>query len=205
MLLLSLPASADFALQQTDEVWPGKIQVAFHPAGFQITYGGGAFSPTAWYRVSADFSYLVMTLAQNFDLWVGAQLAYAVASESFSIPSKDCTQENPNCMNMTTIQTQGSISSELQISPFAMLTLNLFRIPLVPFVRVGAALDLFIGNGNNGGGGLRLGGGVGYWILKNLAVSLETDFEFGVRGSDTVLGSAFYGAWNFGLGARAGF
>ena len=189
-LTAALPAHADsidFKMQSEDQVWPGKIQAGFRPFGVGVTYGVN--NSNAWYRLDVDFEYLVYPLMKDWDIWAGGAIGYGVGSYG-SVASNGFITSY--------------VVSELQPSLFAMLTMNIFRIPVVPFVKAGGVFDLlWMGYGSYAGGGLLVGGGVTYWLFHNFGASVETEFVFGASGSPS--GAGFWGSWLFQLGARAAF
>jgi|GEM_PF-1918248 len=107
-----------------------------------------------------------------------------------------------------------------QIEPgiFVMITLEkLLSIPLVPFVRAGiagaAAVHYDLNNSVNAnytGGAvwLKVGGGMHYFVTKNIGLGGETGFGFGpgfARDNNNNLLIGFSGYWEFLAGMRAHF
>ena len=199
LLVLSTAALAPSAahasdVQTTGPVkFPGRFQLGFNPIGAQVQLA----SPTVGsYKLFLDLSYLVKDY-DGIGLWVGGGFNYAVSSVSTVFPG---------FANYT------AVSHDVQLHAFAMLTFNLLQIPLVPFVRAGGAGDVLFtssntGSGTAGAGGFRFGGGLHYWIIKQLALGLEMNFLLGGIGSASngASGAGFYGTWDFGLGMRFGF
>ena len=107
-------------------------------------------------------------------------------------------------------------SHDIQFWAFAMLTMEkLLQIPLVPFVRAGITGDVFVysNNANVTGGalGFRFGGGIHYYIIKQVGLGMETNFTVGpgfypapiACNAGSCVG--FYGNWDFMFGARFAF
>ena len=95
---------------------------------------------------------------------------------------------------------------------------KLLKIPLVPYVQAGLGGDVLVYGGSNLGGAfsIRVGGGIHYYLLKQLAIGAETNFSFGPgiyplagtgvpcgAGNGTCIG--FFGNWDFLIGARFHF
>jgi len=183
-LLAAAPASAQVQTKGP-EVFPGKLQVGFHPIGFQTGFNGN--SPSG-YKLTADFSGLIASPGR-LGLWLGGGINFAAGFYG-------CYAFNGvnNCGN------------DLQLWAFVMITFEkLIPIPLVPFARAGVGGDvLFYGN-TAGAFVLRFGGGVHYYLFKWLGLGVETNFTFGPGFYGNGAGTLFYGNWDFGLGARFAF
>jgi hypothetical protein len=59
-------------------------------------------------------------------------------------------------------------------------------------------------NGTGGGAGFRFGGGLDYWLVKNVGLGAETNFTLGGVGYPGG-GSDFFGYWDFLLGVKFAF
>jgi hypothetical protein len=167
------------------EIFPGKLQIGFHPIGFQTGFNGN--SPSG-YKLTADIAGLIAQPGK-LSLWLGGGMNYAAGFYS--------------CYVVNGVSNCGG---DLQLWAFVMLTFEkLLPIPLVPFARAGVGGDvLFYGN-TAGAFVLRFGGGVHYYLLKWLGLGVETNFTFGPGFFGNGGGTLFYGNWDFGLGARFAF
>jgi len=198
--LSARPAHAAEIQKSGPEVFPGKFTVGFHPIGVQVAFEGRS---TGGYKLDADFAALLKSM-DKMSIWLGGGLSYANPSYSCSVAFAGCAHD-------------------IGFRVFVRITLEkLLKIPLVPYVEAGLGGDILAyasqaGGGSNLGGGvpLRVGGGIHYWLLKNLGVGLETNFAFG-PGIYPAVGSincgganttciGFYGNWDFLLGARFAF
>ncbi len=181
-LLAAAPASAQVQTKGP-EIFPGKLQVGFHPIGFQTGFNGN--SPSG-YKVMADVSGLIAQPGK-LSLWLGGGINFAAGFYG--------------CYVVNAVSNCGD---DLQMWAFVMLTFEkLIPIPLVPFARAGVGGDvLFYGN-TAGAFIFRVGGGVHYYLFKWLGLGLETNFTFGPGFYNP--GTAFYGTWDFGVGARFAF
>jgi hypothetical protein len=163
------------------EVFPGKLQVGFHPIGFQA---GFVDRTPSGYKLTADIAGLIASPGK-LSLWLGGGVNYAAGFYACYVT--DC-------------------GGDLQIWAFVMLTFEkLIGIPLVPFARAGAGGDVLLYNAIAGAFVLRVGGGVHYYLLKWLGLGLETNFTFGPGFYPNGAGTRFYGNWDVGLGARFAF
>ncbi|HEX9102162.1 MAG TPA: hypothetical protein VF997_08170 [Polyangia bacterium] len=183
-LLAAAPAHAQIQTKGP-EVFTGKLQIGFHPIGFQTGFNGQ--SPSG-YKLTADIAGLIASPGK-LSLWLGGGVGYAAGFYS--------------CYVVNGVSNCGG---DLQLWAFVMLTFEkLLPIPLVPFARAGVGGDvLFYGN-TAGAFVLRVGGGVHYYLLKWLGLGLETNFTFGPGFYGGGAGTLFYGNWDFGLGARFAF
>jgi hypothetical protein len=183
-LLAAAPASAQVQTKGP-EIFPGKLQIGFHPIGFQAGFVNQA---PGGYKLMADVAGLIAQPGK-LSLWLGGGMNYTVGFYGCYV-----VNGNSNC------------GGDLQLWAFVMLTFEkLMPIPLVPFARAGAGGDvLFYGN-TAGAFVLRLGGGVHYYLFKWLGLGIETNFTFGPGFYGNGVGTAFYGTWDFGLGARFAF
>jgi hypothetical protein len=205
MLCCALAGSARAAEIQKSgsEVWPGKFMVGFHPIGGQAAFDG--FS-TGGYKLSADFSGLIKPM-DKVTLWVGGGFGY-------TYPIYTCGYVVNNGAVVA-----GGCAHNIQLIAFVTITMEkLLNIPLVPFVRAGLGGDILAYPSNAGtysGGAFdfRVGGGIHYFLLKQLGLGLETNFTFGPGffpaivtnngNTGTVVG--FFGNWDVGLGAIYAF
>jgi hypothetical protein len=199
VVLLLAPSLAHAAEVQKSgpEVWPGKFQVGFHPLGWQTGFNGNSVSG---YKLTADFSGLIAS-PEKLSVWLGGGMNYTAGVYG--------------CFGGGTVNGvtfAGDCGHDLQLWVFVMLSLEkiVTKIPLVPFVRMGLGGDVLFYNDTAGAFILRVGGGVHYWLFKFLGLGLETNFTFGpgFYGNGTGfghIGTAFYGTWDFGLGARFAF
>ena len=179
-LLTAAPAQAEIQTHGP-ELFPGKLQVGFHPLGFQTGFGNR--SPSG-YKLTADLSGLIAPVSFG-GVWLGGGINYAAGFYSCYV--NDC-------------------GGDLQLWAFVMLTFEkLLPIPLVPFARAGVGGDVLFYGGTAGAFVLRFGGGVHYYLLKWLGLGIETNFTMGPGFYPNGVGTHFYGNWDFGLGARFAF
>jgi hypothetical protein len=181
-LLASTPASAQVQ-SKGPELFPGKLQVGVTIIGFQAGFEN--LSPSG-YKLTSDISGLVAPVSIG-GIWVGGGINYAAGFWN-------CSNNNFGC------------GGDLQLWAFAMLTFEkLIPIPLVPFVRAGLGGDVLFYNNDAGAFIFRFGGGVHYYLLKWLGLGVETNFTLGPGFYGNNGGTAFYGSWDFGIGARFAF
>jgi len=181
-------AQAGPEVQKTGkQVFPGKLVLGLHPLGFQVGFVNNA-GGTA-YKLSADIAGLLKDWqGPGVQLYLGGGFNYATSIVG-------CV----GCAHL------------IEIWAFVRLHINKLNIPLVPFVQAGIAglvgiyggafTGGFIGTG--GGAGFRFGGGLHYWIIKNLGLGVETNFNFG--GVSAGNAGGFFGYWDFLVGAQAAF
>jgi hypothetical protein len=196
------PARAANIQKSGPQVFPGKFQVGVHPVGFQVTFDDRS---SGGYKFSADFSGLIKGF-EKISLWLGGGVAYAH-------PTYSCF----GGLGVGFGRGRGC-AHDLQAWVFVRLTLEkIMKIPLVPYVQAGIGGDILVYSGDIGGGvPVRVGGGIHYWLLKNLGVGMETNFSMGPgiypsavtvggcgAGSANCIG--FFGNWDVGLGARFAF
>ena len=180
-LLAAAPAHAQVQTKGP-EIFPGKLQVGFHPIGFQTGFNGN--SPSG-YKLTADIAGLIAQPGK-LSLWLGGGINYA--------------------FGLFTCDISGNCGGDLQMWAFVMLTFEkLLPIPLVPFARAGLGGDVLFYNNTAGAFVFRIGGGVHYYLLKWLGLGIETNFTFGPGFYGPGTGTLFYGNWDFGLGARFAF
>jgi hypothetical protein len=180
------------------QVWPGRYQVGFHPFGAQVRFDGLS---TGGYHMDIDFSLRFVSF-EKFAMWVGGGFNWAH-------PSYSCRPFNST-----------GCAHDFQLWAFLMITFEkLIRFPLVPFVQAGIGGDILpytLTDGTTETGAalaIRLGGGVHYWLIKNLGLGLESHFTAGpgfyptrmIVGSGTGTTVASYGNWDIVFGARAAF
>lgn len=202
-LSLSAPARAAGIQKSGPQVFPGKFQVGFHPFGFQVAFDDRS---TGGYKLAADFSGMLKGF-EKLSLWLGGGLAYGH-------PTYSCF----GGLGVGVVGRGRGCAHDVQIWVFVRLTLEkIMKIPLVPYVQVGVGGDILLyANGELGGGvPIRVGGGIHYYLLKNLGLGLETNFSMGpgvypaagtgigCGGAGTCIG--FFGNWDVGLGARFAF
>jgi hypothetical protein len=189
LVVALLPSLARADIQKSGpEEFPGKFQVGFHPLGGQTGFN---LNSVSGYKLTADFSGLLKSM-DKLGLWLGGGFNYTAGifgcyAYGFGVPS--------------------SCGHDLQFWVFVMLTMEKLvpKIPLVPFVRGGVGGDILIFSTTGGAFAVRVGGGVHYYILKNLGLGVETNFTFGPSFFPAPIGSGFYGNWDIGLGARFAF
>lgn len=162
-----------------------KLQIGFHPIGFQVGFTN--YSPSG-YKLTGDVAGNIAALGSAGSLWLGGGLNYTYGFYyCFAGSGTDC-------------------GHDLQLWAFVMMTFEkAIKIPLVPFARAGVGGDVLVYNATAGAFVLRFGGGVHYWLLKWLGLGLETNFTFGPGFYGGTIGTAFYGNWDFELGARFAF
>ena len=179
-LLVAAPARAQIQTHGP-ELFPGKLQVGFHPLGFQT---GFVDRTPSGYKLDADISGLIAP--ESFGgVWLGGGINYAAGFYGCYV--NDC-------------------GGDLQLWAFVMLTFEkLLPIPLVPFARAGVGGDVLFYGAVAGAFVLRFGGGVHYYLLKWLGLGIETNFTVGPGFYPNGAGTLFYGNWDFGLGARFAF
>ncbi len=182
-------AQAGAEIQKTGkQVFPGKLVIGLHPLGFQVGFvNGGVGTPSSGgvaYKLTADVAGLLKDWSdKGVGLYLGGGFNYA-----------------------TTIASCIGCGHLLELWAFVRLHINKLNIPLVPWVQAGVAGEILIyglGVGVGGGAGFRFGGGLHYWLIKNLGLGVETNFNFGGVGIGGA--SGFFGYWDFLLGARAAF
>jgi hypothetical protein len=180
-LFATAPAHATEVQSKGPEVFPGKLQVGFHPIGFQA---GFANRSPGGYKLTADIAGLIASPGK-LSLWLGGGINYAAGF--YSCYLTDC-------------------GGDFQMWAFLMMTFEkMINIPLVPFARAGVGGDVLFYNAVAGAFVLRFGGGVHYYLFKWLGLGIETNFTFGPGFYPNGAGTLFYGTWDFGLGARFAF
>jgi hypothetical protein len=175
------------------ETFPGKFTVGAYPLGWQVAFDDRS---TGGYKFLVDFAAMLASPGK-LSVWLGGEFYYGHPSYTCGI--------------------NGGCGHDIGFGVFVRLTLEkLMKIPLVPYVQAGLAGDILVYDSNNIGGGvpLRVGGGIHYWLLKNLALGAYTNFAFGpgiypvartrpCGAASTCTG--FLGNWDIGFGAMFGF
>ncbi len=172
------------------QVWPGKIQVGFHPLGGQISWNT---SSVGGYKLVADIAGLIAS-PDKLSIWLGGGINYTAGLYY-------CYANN------NTIASYGC-GHDVQLWVFAMITFEklITKFPLVPFARIGLGGDALVYSGDVGGAFMvRFGGGAHYYILKNIGLGFETNFTAGPGFGLANRGTFIYGTWDFNLGARFAF
>src|SRR5262249_12471037 len=142
LVLLLLSHSAFAELEQGTHQWPGRFMAGGAPLGVQVFLRSPAF---ATYKFALNFSGRVADLSK-LTLWVGGELDL------------------------------GGRENLAQIEPGVYLTLTLeklLNLPLVPMVTAGLTFPVnvfYVGSTNaaTGGFGVKVGGSVYYFVIKNL-------------------------------------
>lgn len=192
-LFATRPAHAE--IQTSTHQFTGKFLVGITPLGAQIRFDG---TSVAGYKLQLDFSGKLKEM-DKLTIWLGGGFNYTAGTYGFVFGNHD-----------------------VQLWAFVMLTLEkLLKIPLVPFVRAGIGGDVLLYNASASGtlsGGafaIRMGGGIHYYIIKQLGMGFETNFTFGpgfypaavhgpCGGGNTTCVN-LYGNWDFGFGIRLHF
>lgn len=171
------------------EVWPGKIQVGFHPIGGQVAWN---LNSVGGYKITADVAGLLAQPGQ-LSLWLGGGFNYTAGLYY--------------CYTGVGVGLGSSCGHDVQLWVFVMLTLEklITKVPLVPFVRAGLAGDILLYRTLGGAFAVRFGGGAHYYLTKNIGLGFETNFTLGPGFGGPWNGTVFYGTWDFNLGARFAF
>jgi hypothetical protein len=201
-LLLASPARA---IQTSGpEVWPGKIELAAHVGG-QVGIGNywvdGRFfgGPPGGFKLFLDFSYRVNNI-DAYSVWLNMGVNFVIGG--------GCSFNGPNYLCNGASNGDG-------IEPFFGVKLK-FRtpVPLVPYVRLDGT---FVGIVNRYCGddgfaiGARVGGGLKYFLTKNIGLGIDTGFVLGPGFYSGANGLGcliyrnhveFYGSWDMGIGAE---
>jgi len=181
--------------------YPGKFTLGVYPLGWQAAFDGAS---TGGYKFLVDFAAMVASPGK-ISIWIGGGLGYAH-------PTYSCA-----------VNGWGGCAHDIQFAFFLRLTLEkLLKIPLVPYVEAGLGGDILyypsrfnLASNTGGGGVLRVGGGIDYFILKNIGLGVNTHFAAGgasypvaATGGCGVGAStcgAFLGNWDFLIGAKFAF
>jgi hypothetical protein len=187
LMASAVPATASAAGIQTTgrQTWPGKLMLGVHPLGFALTFNNPT---TAIFKLNLDFAGKLAEL-DKLTVWLGGE---------FNV---------------------GGRGNYAQVEPgvFVMLSLEkLLTIPLVPYVRGGllggVGIVYGLGNGPNGDATtgnfwVKLGGGIHYYLTKNIGLGGEMNLGFGagIASANGVTTSTFSGFWELVVGARFAF
>jgi hypothetical protein len=186
-LLLAAQESRAAELMHGPYRFTGKLMLGARPLGVQVwmvaTPPGGFFN-VGDYKFGLDFEGKLLDLPK-LTLWLGGEL---------------------------NLGGQGNLA---QIEPgiFVMITLEkLLNIPLVPLVMGGIAFPINVFYGDNfsstvGGFGVKVGGGVYYFLIKQLGLGGEMHWMFagGFGGPPGNIASGWLGYWDFLAGVRVAF
>ncbi len=168
-------------------VFPGKFFATVHALGVATTFD---FPTFPIYKMALNFGGRIASLSK-VTIWLGGELNIG-GRENYAL---------------------------LEPGIFVMITLEkLLTIPLVPFVRAGIAGGAGVHFGYNNGGfngnttdgavWLKVGGGLHYFVTKNIGLGGETGFAFGPGfrvDPNNRLFTGFSGYWEFLAGMRAHF
>lgn len=189
LLLGGSQAQAAGIQTEGSQVWPGKLQVGFHPLGGQVSWN---LNSVGGYKIVADVAGLIAQPGP-VSLWLGGGINYTAGLYY--------------CYTGFGVGLGTSCGHDIQFWAFVMVTLEklITKIPLVPFVRAGLAGDVLVFSRLGGAFALRFGGGVHYWLLKNIGLGIETNFTIGPAIGGPWNGTTLYGTWDFGIGARFAF
>jgi hypothetical protein len=173
------------------QVWPGRTLLGVHVIGGQIRMDGASVTG---YRLAFDGLRLVRR-GGPATAWAGGGLAYTVGTAGNQLPNQ-----------------------ALQVAAVVALTFERgLKIPLVPSLRTGLAVDVVLVEGQTSvaamiGVGLRVGAGLHYYVKRKFGLGIETDFTIGGGAFPSAIGfcgrgaggycGGFYGTWDLGLGAR---
>jgi len=183
VVVLAVGGMASAQIQkQGSEVFPGKFQVGVSPLGVSVDWrGAGAF-----YKFTADFAGRLAE-ANKLGIYLGGGVNYGVAPGPVNSP----------------------LAHDVQLWMFVMLTMEkLVPIPLVPMIQAGLGTDVLLSGSNYAGATLaiRLGGGLHYFLTKNVGLGFETHFTVGPYILNTnPTQYTWYGQWDFLLGGRFAF
>jgi len=181
-LLVAAPARAASIQTSGPEVFPGKNEISVHLGG-QVGIGSyfvdGRFvgGPPGGFKLDFDYSYRVSNPGL-YSVWLNLGANFVIGGGcGFTGPVYVC----------------GGANNGDGIEPFFGVKLK-FRtpVPLVPYVKVGGN---FIGivnrycSDNGFAIAARIGGGVKYFLTKNVGLGLDSGFN---------LGPGFYGGVNSG-------
>lgn len=182
-LLVGGTASAEIQ-KSGPEVWPGKLMLGVRPIGGGLVFGGGpGFGGV--YKVGIDFAGRLKEFSKA-SLWLGGELNV------------------------------GGRGNFAMVEPgvFVMVTLEkLLNIPLVPLVSFGISGPVYIPFGFNGAylyGAfqVKFGGGLYYFLTKNIGLGFDLHFGAGAGFFKDAADRLFYGfqgSADFLAGARFAF
>lgn len=173
----------------------GRVLLGANVLGGQVNMGVAGVSG---YRLAIEANGLVARPGK-LTLWVGGNFAFATAVPT-TRPRHD-----------------------VQLAAWVMLTFERFlKIPLVPSVRAGFALDFVLSDAlgmttfdtNIYAGGFRFGGGLHWYVTPRIGVGIDTNFTLGGASYPTLFSRAcvagptptttcggFFGTWDIGAGA----
>jgi hypothetical protein len=179
-LLASTPTTANAAIQKSGEEQLGKVWIGVHPIGGAAFFNG---DDGAIYKFGFDVLGRIAN-AGKLTLWLGGEL------------------------NL------GGVANYALIEPGIVFQLSferLLHIPLVPYVKTGFAggIDVYYGgsdvchdpNGNPfpcnhaasaGDFWFKFGGGIHYFLTRNIGLGIETNFALGGHIYDTGNGTGSY-------------
>ncbi len=195
-ILMAAPSYSRAEIQKSGpEAWPGKVMLGVRPLGVQLQFNDAwvgnypagyryALGDRALYKMAIDVAGIIASLSK-VTIWLGGEL---------------------------NVGGRGNLAM-VEPGLFVQVTLEkLLKIPLVPIVRGGVSGPIYVPYGFNGATTtgafqLKLGGGVYYFLTKNIGLGADLAFAFGpgftkVNG---VLITDFSGYWDFTAGARFAF
>jgi hypothetical protein len=152
------------------EVWPGKVMLGVRPIGFGLTFGGGP-GADASYKLGLDFAGRLKEFSKA-SLWLGFEANIGV---------------RPNL-------------AEFEPGVFVMVTLEkLLKIPLVPLISFGLSGPIYVPFGFRGAytyGAVhaKLGGGVYYFVTKNVGLGVDLHLGGGLGFFKDSVNRIYYGA-----------
>ena len=171
------------------EVWPGKVNIGVDPLGVSVNWEQyyncvGCTGGYANYKLGLNVAGLIAQPG-NLSIWLGGE---------FNLGGR------------------GNLAV-LEPGIFVRLTFEKFlHIPLVPEVQAGVAAPIYVPYGFDGtyvigSFGAKFGGGVYYYLTKNIGLGAETHIFFGgaFYSAAGISASAFSGYWDFLSGARFAF
>lgn len=193
-LFLALSSTAHADIQKNvQQTWPGRVMLGVRPLGTSLAFTDSGFGNTGPFsgfggRVIYKLGLDVMGIIANpgkLTLWLGGEV---------------------------NVGGRGNLAL-LEPGIFVALSFEkLLQIPLVPILRIGFSGPIYIPWGFNGatvfgGFDFKVGGGVYYFLTKNIGVGGELNFAFGPGfvSVNNVLGVGFNGYVDFLAGARFAF
>ena len=188
LLTVAVPATAAEIQSSGHQTFPGSLQAAFHPFGFQLGWTG---NEATGYKMSGDFAGRIVD-SDKLSVWLGGGLGYVAWLWGCSLRAY-CGYHD--------FQFWGFVEFSFE---------KLVNFPIVPFVRAGVGGDILLYGSVGGALFGRLGVGAHYFIIKNIGLGLEANFSSGVGfyGNNfgySGIGVGFHGAWDTVLGARFAF
>jgi hypothetical protein len=195
VLLLSTASASAVEIQKSgSEVWPGKFMLGANPIGLQFGFNDfGAPGNNATigvadhliYKFSLNFAGLIKSF-DKVSLWLGGEI------------------------------NAGGRGYLAMVEPGIFVQLGLekliTKVPLVPLIRAGVSGPIYIPYGYptavvGGAFQVKVGGGIYYFLTKNVGLGFDTNFGFGpgfVKVGGAV-GVGFAGYWDFGIGGKFAF